>query len=368
MGEGNRALAVRPLGAEMPFSIQVTNVVKQFDGQRVLDDVTISVRTGEFVSILGPSGCGKSTLLRIIAGLEEPSDGAVEIGGKDVTSLPVWKRRIGFVFQHFSLWPHLSVLRNITMGLELRGIGKAERSARAAAALRMVQLESFADRMPGQLSGGQQQRVAIARAIVLEPTVLLLDEPLSALDKNLRQDMQVELKSLQRKLNLTTVFVTHDQEEAMSLSDRIVVMKGGVVEQVDTPEAIYNRPATAYVARFVGETTFFEGVVEERDSKPLLRTAANVAVPLSEDARAAVGRPGKAFVRPEWITLSDGVADSSSLPVGTIERVMFFGATKDYLVKLGEATIRVTTAGEYQRFKVGDRVGLCFAARLLPAG
>jgi ABC-type Fe3+/spermidine/putrescine transport system ATPase subunit len=140
------------------------------------------------------------------------------------------------------------------------------------------------------------------------------------------------------------------------------------VEQVDTPEAIYNRPATAYVARFVGETTFFEGVMEKRDSKPVLSTAGNVLVPLSEDARAEVGRPGKAFVRPEWITLSDGAAESSSLPVGTIERVMFFGATKDYLVKLGEATIRVTTAGEYQRFKVGDRVGLCFAARLLPAG
>jgi len=348
------------------YGISVSGVSKQFDGLPVLTDVNLSVRTGEFLSILGPSGCGKSTLLRIIAGLEEPTSGDVVIAGRTVTRDPVWKRKIGFVFQHFALWPHLTVLRNVAMGLELRGAGKQERRDRALAALRLVQLESFADRMPSQLSGGQQQRVAVARAIVLEPAVLLLDEPLSALDKNLRQDMQVELKALQQKLLLTTIFVTHDQEEAMSLSDRIVVMNRGVIEQIGTPEQIYNRPASPYVARFVGETTFFEGELEHREHGTFIRSSANGYIPLEADS-SQTQSDRIAFVRPEWVTLhKPPYSEKRVWPVGKIERVIFFGATSDYLVRQGDSLIRVKAVGANDCFRRGDEVELQFAARLLP--
>lgn len=346
--------------------IGVTGVSKRFGDTTVLKDIHLSVRSGEFLSILGPSGCGKSTLLRIIAGLEEPSGGEIVIAGQTVTRDPVWKRKIGFVFQNFALWPHLTVLGNVSMGLELRGMRKEEYQARALAALRLVQLEALADRYPSQLSGGQQQRVSIARAIVLEPTVLLLDEPLSSLDKNLRQDMQVELKTLQQKLKLTTIFVTHDQEEAMSLSDRIVVMNGGVIEQIDVPEEIYNKPASSYVARFVGETTFFEGRVEQGSTGVVLKAVDGSMIPL-QDGTSAEAVEGVAFVRPEWIQLrKTDPAFAGLLPTGKIERVMFFGSTSDYLVRQGERLIRVKSAGTSQGFKTGDDVVLQFSACLLP--
>jgi ABC-type Fe3+/spermidine/putrescine transport system ATPase subunit len=346
--------------------ISVSGIYKHFDGTTALSDINLSVRKGEFLSILGPSGCGKSTLLRIIAGLEEPSSGEVVIAGRTVTRDPVWKRKIGFVFQSFALWPHLTVLGNVAMGLELRGDGKAERREKALAALRLVQLESFADRFPSQLSGGQQQRVAVARAVVLEPAVLLLDEPLSSLDKNLRQDMQIELKKMQELLKLTTIFVTHDQEEAISLSDRIVVMNRGVIEQIDVPDKIYNWPASPYVARFVGETTFFEGRIERGDQDFMLCAESGTRIPLQQAGLAGI-QEGVAFVRPEWIKLSKPNQDAGALSLrGMIERIMFFGATTDYLVRQGETLIRVRVAGGSGSFEVGDEVALNFAARLLP--
>jgi ABC-type Fe3+/spermidine/putrescine transport system ATPase subunit len=350
----------------MQGAVKITNISKTFGDTTVLNNVSLTVKNGEFLSILGPSGCGKSTLLRIIAGLEEPSGGDVEIGGRVVTQTPVWRRKIGFVFQNFALWPHLSVLRNVSMGLELTGVPKIERNSRAIEALRMVQLDAFADRLPSQLSGGQQQRVAIARAIVLKPEILLMDEPLSALDKNLRQDMQVELKALQHRLKLTTIFVTHDQEEAMSLSDRIVVMNKGIVEQVDTPEGIYNRPASQYVARFVGETSFFEGQVEQHEQQLYLNSKAEGYIPI-ETAHAKPNATGTAFLRPEWVTLRDAsFAETHGFPVGKVEQIMFFGATKDYLVRFRSALIRVSTSGKSSEYGIGDLVGLQFIARMLP--
>jgi len=346
--------------------IGITGISKRFNDTIVLKNINLSVKSGEFLSILGPSGCGKSTLLRIIAGLEDPTSGDIVIAGKNVTKEPVWKRKIGFVFQNFALWPHLSVLGNVTMGLELRGVGKAERTERALGALRQVQLEALADRYPSQLSGGQQQRVSIARAIVLEPTVLLLDEPLSSLDKNLRQDMQVELKTLQQKLKLTTIFVTHDQEEAMSLSDRIAVMNEGAVEQIDVPENIYSRPSTSYVARFVGETTFFEGRVEPGANGSILRTADGALIPLQSGTEVG-SFEAKAFVRPEWIQLKRMDRTSSEhMLTGRIERIMFFGSTSDFLVRQGSRLIRIKSAGGSKEFRQGDEVALEFTACLLP--
>ncbi|CAH1660871.1 MULTISPECIES: ABC transporter ATP-binding protein [unclassified Chelatococcus] len=346
--------------------ISVNRISKSWGSFAALESIDLEVREGEFLSILGPSGCGKSTLLRIIAGLEEPSGGEIHIAGRNVTRDPVWKRRIGFVFQNFALWPHLSVFRNISMGLELRGTPSAELRARVTEALAMVQLEALADRLPTQLSGGQQQRVALARAIVLKPDVLLLDEPLSALDKNLRQDMQVELKTLQQTLGLTTVFVTHDQEEALSLSDRVVVMNKGVIEQLNTPHAIYNSPVSEYVARFVGEAFFFRGQVENRGAIQCIRLAEDMVIPV-EGAEQHVGRGVIAFVRPEWVTLDAPKAqEEQELPRGVVDRLMFFGQSSDYLIKFGDRQMRVKRRPDAPEFQAGDVVALRCQARMLP--
>ena len=349
----------------MQSSVKIKGVTKWFGDAPILEKIYLSVNAGEFISILGPSGCGKSTLLRIVAGLESPTHGAVEIGDEDVTKKPVWKRQIGFVFQNFALWPHLSVLGNVAMGLELQGVRKEARRSRALDALRMVQLDAYADRTPAQLSGGQQQRVAIARAIVLGPKVLLLDEPLSALDKNLRQDMQVELKQLQRKLGITTIFVTHDQEEAMSLSDRVVVMNRGAIEQVDSPERIYQYPSSEYVARFVGETTFFEGKVIQAGSTHVLDTKEFGEIPLEQDHIAGFAGEAKAFVRPEWISIEERGAETGKHLLGTVEQVMFLGARKDYLVRINNSLVRVASNGATSSYQLGDAVALAFHARVI---
>ena len=346
-------------------AIHVKNLSKQFGSTQILNSVDLEVTKGEFLSILGPSGCGKSTLLRIIAGLEVPTSGQVKISDRDVTHVPTWKRHIGFVFQNFALWPHLPVIRNVSMGLELLGMPKEKCREHALEALRLVKLDNLADRMPAQLSGGQQQRVAIARAIVLKPQVLLLDEPLSALDKRLRQDMQVELKALQQKLRLTTIFVTHDQEEAMSLSDRVVVMNRGVIEQVGSPRDIYNTPCSAYVASFVGETTFFEGVAEKVGGATHLRCNGSTLIPL-EGHPPALGQKAVAFVRPEWISVRKSPGDDTL--AGVVERTMFFGSSLDLLVRRDDKLIRVRARTEDVNLKEGDTVHLQLAARLLPEG
>lgn len=346
-------------------SISVHQLKKDFGTFKAIKGINLEVEKNEFLSILGPSGCGKSTLLRIIAGLESPSSGRIIIEGVDVTDVPVWKRKIGFVFQNFALWPHLSVFRNVSMGLELRRVPKAEIAKRTMTALRLVELDSMAERYPSQLSGGQQQRVALARAIVLEPAVLLLDEPLSALDKNLRQSMQVELKTLQQKLGLTTIFVTHDQEEALSLSDRIVVMNKGTIEQLDVPQAIYNEPTSTYVAGFVGEAHFFDGTIVYHLGEQGLETDDGTIVPVQGEAK--VGEIRRAFVRPEWMQLAhcDEFPDSN-LPRVTVERLIFFGKTTEYLVNLGNERLRVAQSKTRPAHLQGDNALLKCRARLLP--
>jgi iron(III) transport system ATP-binding protein len=245
----------------MTAAIHIRNLVKSFGGTPVLKGVDLTIEDGEFFTLLGPSGCGKTTLLRCVSGFERADEGAIVIGDEDVTRTDVWKRNIGFVFQNYALWPHMTVADNVAFGLKMRRVGKAERQERVADALAMIDMGHVAHRYPGELSGGQQQRVAIARALVFRPRVLLFDEPLSNLDAQLRVKMRREIKELQRELNITSIYVTHDQEEALELSDRVAVMSTGEVLQVDTPSQVYRSPANETVARFVGRNNRLTGVV-----------------------------------------------------------------------------------------------------------
>ena len=244
------------------MDIEVTNVAKRYGTSLAVSDVSFGVEQGQVLSLLGPSGCGKTTVMRMIAGLIAPSAGAIAIKGQPVNRIPVHKRNVGMLFQNYALFPHLDVARNIAFGLEMRGLSKADAVRKAQAALAMVRLDGFGARFPHQLSGGQQQRVALARALVIEPAVLLLDEPFGALDKKLRENMQIELRLLQSRLGITTVMVTHDQDEALTLADRIAVMRDGVLEQVGTPGEVYRQPVSRFVASFIGVSNFFRGKVQ----------------------------------------------------------------------------------------------------------
>ncbi|WP_240191859.1 polyamine ABC transporter ATP-binding protein, partial [Desulfoprunum benzoelyticum] len=243
--------------------VRLQNVAKVYDGQHALKEVSLDVRRGEFLTILGPSGCGKTTILRLVAGFEGATSGSISIDGRDVTGLPPERRNVNTVFQSYALFPHMNVFDNVAFGLRMKGRPAAEIASEVRDTLRLVQLEGFDSRTVGKLSGGQQQRVAIARAIINRPLVLLLDEPLSALDYRLRKQMQLDLKHLQRKLGITFVLVTHDQEEAFSMSDRVVVMNNGHIEQIGTPVSVYEEPRNLYVARFVGEINIIDAEVVE---------------------------------------------------------------------------------------------------------
>ncbi|MBV8917311.1 ABC transporter ATP-binding protein [Bradyrhizobium sp.] len=320
----------------MSASIEIAGVSKIYDGGvRAVDTIEIDIRQGEFFSLLGPSGCGKTTTLRIIAGFESPSDGAIRIDGADITHVPAHKRDMGMVFQNYALFPHRTVAENVAFGLRMRGIDKQAIAAKVKAALAMVELSGLEDRRPAQLSGGQQQRVALARAIVIEPRVLLCDEPLGALDKKLRQQMQFELKQLQKTLGLTLVFVTHDQEEALAMSDRIAVMNCGRVEQIGTPVEIYDQPLTRFVADFIGDTNIFRGERVTSDAGPAL--AAGHGLFLALPASAAGTSLLSVALRPEKISLSSGdteTAAAASGARGTIESTNFLGGAVLYHIAL----------------------------------
>jgi len=280
--------------------LELDGVGKQFGAQTVVDDFSLEVGKGEFISFLGPSGCGKTTTLQMIAGFLDPSRGAIRLEGKDLTAVHPAKRGLGIVFQSYALFPHMTAAENVAFGLEMRRVPHAERAERVRAALAMVGLAGYEERHPRRMSGGQQQRVALARALVIRPSVLLLDEPLSNLDAKLREDMQIELRQIQRTLGTTTILVTHDQNEAMSLSDRIVVMSHGRIEQIGTPQETYERPASAFVAQFLGKTNDFAATID--------RTAAPARlIAGSWSAAAPVGPSGPVTisVRPERIGFGD---------------------------------------------------------------
>jgi putative spermidine/putrescine transport system ATP-binding protein len=284
--------------------LELDRVAKQFGAQTVVDDFSLAVGKGEFVSFLGPSGCGKTTTLQMIAGFLDPSRGAIRLEGRDLTAVHPAKRGLGIVFQSYALFPHMTAAENVAFGLEMRRVPRAERAERVRAALAMVGLAGYEERYPRRMSGGQQQRVALARALVIRPSVLLLDEPLSNLDAKLREGMQIELRQIQRTLGTTTILVTHDQNEAMSLSDRIVVMSQGRIEQIGTPQETYERPASAFVSQFLGKTNDFVAIID-RTNGPVRLVAGSWSAP----APAGLSGPVTISIRPERIGFAEaGVA------------------------------------------------------------
>ncbi len=294
-------------------SVDIRNISLSYGKTPVLRDVTLAIKPGEFFALLGPSGSGKSTLLRLIAGFNQCQSGTLHVGGTDITNIPPWNRNIGMVFQNYALWPHMTVDQNVAFGLEERRLPRTEIARKVAAALELVGLADFGSRRPNQLSGGQQQRVAVARTIAIEPKLLLLDEPLSNLDAQLRLHMRVELLALQRKLGITTLFVTHDQEEALSISDRVAVLDGGVIQQVGTPMDLYDRPASAFIANFVGTINVISGTVTATSSGAIFESPLLGRVPLP----AAVATSGSAQVAFRPHTLSLAPPEGQTAP-GTI--------------------------------------------------
>jgi spermidine/putrescine ABC transporter ATP-binding subunit len=323
-------------------AVQLDGVTKRFGDSVALHEAWLKIRPSEFMTLLGPSGCGKTTLLNLVAGFLEADSGEIFIEGVLVTETPAHMREIGIVFQNYALFPHMSVANNIAYGLKTRGVGKKEIARRVDEALALVKLTGFADRKPRQLSGGQQQRVALARALVIRPKVLLLDEPFSALDKNLRGSMQVELKQIQRELGVTTIFVTHDQGEALSMSDRIAVMSAGRIRQIAAPDAIYRRPADRFVASFVGDANVLNGMLVERRGDVATVSIGDVRadVPATPLVALSVGDAVDVFVRPEHLSVTSRGA-AGSLP-GTVMTQVFQGGHVDlYIDAPGIAAERI---------------------------
>ncbi|MBL8163645.1 MAG: ABC transporter ATP-binding protein [Anaerolineae bacterium] len=365
---------------QQPYDVELINVIKEFasprkDGLvRAVDDVSLQISDGEFFALLGPSGCGKTTTLRMIAGFEDTSSGQILIRGNAVQDVPPFHRPVNTVFQDYALFPHMTALQNVMFGLEMEGVSRSEAKQRATEALELVQLPQAADRKPRQLSGGMQQRVALARALVKRPAVLLLDEPLSALDLKLREDMRYELKAMQKTLGITFIFVTHDQEEAMTMADRIAVMDRGKVLQVGTPEEIYETPATMFVADFIGETNFLRGklVGQEGQYGVIELDSATTMRAMCGENPPAKGVETTVAIRPEKLTLfpvngqvkyPDGSFDTAEayrtailkdpdieVREGTIRQAVYIGTDTRYVVGIGkdrnmELTVRLQNYG-----------------------
>jgi putative spermidine/putrescine transport system ATP-binding protein len=321
--------------------LELDDVRKTYGPTTVVQSFDLSVGTGEFVSFLGPSGCGKTTVLRMIAGFEEPTGGAIRIDGKDVTTLKPNQRNIGMVFQSYALFPNLTVAQNIGFGLKVAGMPKADANARVAAMLELIKLPQFSDRYPYQLSGGQQQRVALARALAPKPKLLLLDEPLSALDAKVRVSLRDEIRSIQKELGITTIFVTHDQEEALSMSDRIVVMSEGRMEQVGTPFDVYNFPRTRFVASFVGTLNILRGKVGD-PAKGTITVDGQEIVSARGVADAQPGEVRSVALRPEAVVLTDPGGTRNRMQ-GTIEEVTFLGSVVRVRVRFKDNVISLDT-------------------------
>jgi spermidine/putrescine transport system ATP-binding protein len=325
--------------------VEIKGVSKSFNDQDVLKCIDLTIKHGEFLTLLGPSGCGKTTLLRMISGFEEPTNGDIYIDGKNAKGLPPHERHVHTVFQSYALFPHMTVSDNVAFGLRCNGIPENEVKPRVEEALRMVKLENFGNRKPAQLSGGQQQRVAIARAVVNRPLVLLLDEPLSSLDYRLRKTMQMELRQLQRKLGITFIFVTHDQEEALSMSDRVVVMSEGVITQIGTPRQVYEEPACLSVAKFIGEVNIFETNVSSITDGKITVNIEGMPHTYPNKHNFSVGDKALVLVRPEDVRVYDSneVTDTSNMYRGIVEDFTYKGTTVDLMVRLDSGKVLATT-------------------------
>ncbi|MHC5022456.1 MAG: ABC transporter ATP-binding protein [Planctomycetota bacterium] len=322
-------------------SITLQSLAKHFDDTVAVDAVDLEIRSGELFFLLGPSGCGKTTLLRMIAGFIEPTRGSIRFGNNDVTNLPPNKRNTGMVFQSYALWPHMTVADNVAYGLNVRKVPAAEREPRVRKALENVHMEEYASRKPNQLSGGQQQRIALARALVIEPTVLLLDEPLSNLDAKLRMEMRVEIRRLCTATGITTVYVTHDQKEALSMADRVAVLDRGRVMQVGSPRELYDRPATRFVADFLGETNFLAATVESMENGlARLDTPAGhlLSSVLPGPATLEAGENVTCSVRPESLRVVDAPADRNAIS-GTRRQSIYLGEVAQHVVELAGGTL-----------------------------
>ena len=353
--------------------VQFSGVSKSFGDLKAVDDISFDIQRGEFFSILGPSGCGKTTTLRLLAGFEEPDEdgGEVRLLGQTVNKKRPYERQIAMVFQNYALFPHLTVARNVSFGLEQRKTPKAQIGDRVGRALEMVRLKPdvFLKRMPGQLSGGQRQRVALARALVLEPAILLLDEPLGAIDLKLRKEMQLELKALNKQLGTTFIYVTHDQEEALTMSDRIAVMDNARVAQLGTPAEIYENPRTAFVAKFIGESNFFEGrVAEQSRGQWQIQQSGEGSFKVPAHPSLKEGRDVRIAVRPEWMDVfgPDAVPPGENALVGTIRDIIYLGETMHVIVTVpgaGDVTVAVRNEGQLIKpllWKKGDAAAVAW--------
>ncbi|MFC4596699.1 ABC transporter ATP-binding protein [Cohnella hongkongensis] len=353
----------------MSHSVTFRNLTKKYGDNTAVNGIDFSIQEGEFFTILGPSGCGKTTLLRMIAGFNSIENGQILFDDRVMNDIPAYQRNIGMVFQNYAIFPHMTIHKNVAYGLKARKLPKTEIAARVSEMLKLMHIEQYRDRDPSQLSGGQQQRVALARALVIHPTILLMDEPLSNLDAKLRIDMRTAIKKIQKELNITTIYVTHDQEEALAMSDRIAVMNSGVVEQIGTPQDIYSKPATAFVAGFIGTTNFLDGELTESGVPPASDASgpgasAAVSVP-GFGAIPVSGRPAYAgsvrlAIRPEDIHLTETHGGDAE---GRISLVTFLGDYISYEVELGGG--QLVEVNEYAKDTdvlraVGDRVGIRF--------
>jgi putative spermidine/putrescine transport system ATP-binding protein len=339
--------------------ITLKDVVKRYDSSVAVEQMSLEIRDGEFVALLGPSGCGKTTTLRMIAGFIEVSEGKIFFADQEVTDVPANKRNTGMVFQGFALFPHMTVEQNVSYGLEMRRVPKPEIKQRVSRVLDLVQLSGFAARMPRQLSGGQQQRVALARALVINPHVLLLDEPLSALDAKLRHEVRLQIRQLQQSLGLTTVFVTHDQEEALSLADRLVVMNAGRIEQIGSPADLYERPTSPFVADFIGKTNFFKGMIT--GNVFLTDSGLSLKVDPRFTSETLLG------IRPEKVKLAkrsetrSGAPEVANSMEGVVELVSYLGPSTEYRVKILEGChvlVQQSNRDAAERFETGQPVFL----------
>lgn len=349
-----------PLTERGGSSLKVTSVTKQYDAFRAVDDCNLTIESGEFLTLLGPSGSGKTTLLRMIAGFTAPSSGRLELDGVDITAVPPYRRDIGLVFQNYALFPHMSAAENIAFPLKMRGIKGRQRREMVDEALSLVKLEGFGHRKPRQMSGGQQQRVALARALVFRPRILLMDEPLGALDKRLREGLQVELRRLHRELGITIIFVTHDQEEALALSDRIAILRAGRIEQLGTGSELYESPASLFVADFMGESNVFEGRLERQDGAFLLvGDGFTLHVPSVAEDITSIGGQASLVVRPERLTLREAsqpkTADLNTVRATLVDS-LYLGSSVRHEVRMDDGRLLTVRGVGAVSAQPGDQV------------